>query len=61
MTSDTLQGQAALDRAGAQRKLSALLAAALGLAIVFAAGFSPSETVHNAAHDTRHSFSFPCH
>ena len=43
------------------RKLTALVAAALGLVIVFAAGFAPSETVHNATHDTRHSFAFPCH
>ena len=45
-------------RAGSSRPL---LAAALGLVIVFAAGFAPSEAVHNAAHDTRHSFAFPCH
>ena len=45
----------------AERKLSAFFAVMLGLVIVFAAGFAPSETVHNAAHDTRHSFAFPCH
>ena len=42
-------------------RLAAFFAAALGLVIVFAAGFAPSEAVHNAAHDTRHSFAFPCH
>ena len=52
---------AAADRPAANRKLVALLAAALGLVIVFAAGFAPSEAVHDAAHDTRHSFAFPCH
>ena len=55
------QWDAAAPRAGAKRKLAALAAAALGLVIVFAAGFVPSEAVHNAAHDTRHSFAFPCH
>jgi cobalt transporter subunit CbtB len=25
------------------------------------AGFAPIEVVHNAAHDTRHAFAFPCH
>jgi len=40
---------------------AAILAAALGLVIVFAAGFAPSQAVHNAAHDTRHTFAFPCH
>lgn len=55
--------QAAADRATAttRRKLTAALLAALGLVIVFAAGFAPSEAVHNAAHDSRHSFAFPCH
>lgn len=36
-------------------------AAVLGLFIVFAVGLAPMEVAHNAAHDTRHSFSFPCH
>ena len=45
----------------AERKLSAFLAVMLGLVIVFGAGFAPSEAMHNAAHDTRHSFAFPCH
>ena len=49
------------DRSAANRKTAALLAVALGLVIVFGAGFAPSEAVHNAAHDTRHSFAFPCH
>ena len=47
--------------AGANRRLAALVAAVLGLVIVFAAGFAPSDAMHNAAHDTRHSFAFPCH
>ena len=55
--------QAAADQATptTHRKLTTALLAALGLVIVFAAGFAPSETVHNAAHDSRHSFAFPCH
>lgn len=32
-----------------------------GFAILFGVGFMPMEAVHNAAHDTRHSFVFPCH
>jgi len=56
-----MQRPAAVPHAGANLKLAALFAAALGLVIVFAAGFAPSEAVHNAAHDTRHSFAFPCH
>ncbi len=61
MSAASTQGQAAVPHAGAERKLAVLAAAALGLVIVFAAGFAPGEAVHNAAHDTRHSFSFPCH
>ena len=56
--------RAAADQATAtthHRKLAAALLAALGLVIVFAAGFAPGEVVHNAAHDSRHSFAFPCH
>ena len=55
------QWNAAADRSTANRRLAALLAVALGLVIVFGAGFAPTEAVHNAAHDTRHSFAFPCH
>ena len=39
----------------------ALLAAALGLTLLYAAGFSDIAPLHNAAHDGRHSASFPCH
>lgn len=42
------------------RRLGALLAAALGIVILFGAGFAPG-VAHNAAHDTRHSAAFPCH
>ena len=37
------------------------LAIFVGLILVFAAGFVQSQVVHNAAHDSRHSLSFPCH
>ena len=40
---------------------TALAAAALGLIVLWAVGFAPIETVHNAAHDTRHAMAFPCH
>ncbi len=39
----------------------ALVAFSLGALLVFFSGFAYSETVHNAAHDTRHTLSFPCH
>ena len=38
-----------------------LFVAALGFGLLFAAGFANSATLHDAAHDTRHSVGFPCH
>ncbi|MCE5977206.1 CbtB domain-containing protein [Pseudomonas sp. JR33AA] len=44
-----------------QRVTIAVGASLLGLCLVYFAGFSHIEAVHNAAHDTRHSAAFPCH
>ena len=41
--------------------LQVLAAALLGVVIILAVGFLPTDAVHNAAHDTRHAFAFPCH
>jgi cobalt transporter subunit CbtB len=41
--------------------LPAMLAGMLGLALLYAAGFSEIAPLHNAAHDGRHSATFPCH
>ena len=43
------------------RLLPAALAAALGLVLVYGAGFAETEALHNAAHDVRHSAAMPCH
>jgi cobalt transporter subunit CbtB len=43
------------------RLLQLALAGLLGVFIVGFVGFSHLEVVHNAAHDYRHSMSFPCH
>ncbi|QEM81433.2 CbtB domain-containing protein [Halomonas binhaiensis] len=32
-----------------------------GVLVLYAVGFLPMSAAHNAAHDTRHSFVFPCH
>jgi cobalt transporter subunit CbtB len=29
--------------------------------LLFTVGFAHSNTIHNAAHDARHAFAFPCH
>lgn len=44
-----------------QRLVIAISAGLLGLSLVYFAGFSHIDAVHNAAHDTRHSAAFPCH
>jgi cobalt transporter subunit CbtB len=38
-----------------------LAAALLGLLFIYVTGFMPVEAVHNAAHDTRHAITAPCH
>jgi cobalt transporter subunit CbtB len=43
------------------RAVPIFFAALLGAFIVGGVGFSHIEAVHNAAHDYRHSMSFPCH
>lgn len=43
------------------RIVPALLAAGLGLALLYAAGFAEMPVLHNAAHDGRHAAAFPCH
>jgi cobalt transporter subunit CbtB len=43
------------------RMLSAGVAIALGMIVLFGAGFAGPEVLHNAAHDVRHGFAFPCH
>ncbi len=43
------------------RFMPALAAAIIGIGLLFAAGFANSQVLHNAAHDSRHAASFPCH
>ena len=41
--------------------VAAVLAALLGFFILYGVGFASIPALHNAAHDARHSFAFPCH
>lgn len=43
------------------RIAAAFFAAILGTFLVIGVGLSNANTLHNAAHDTRHAFTFPCH
>ncbi|MGB1237437.1 MAG: CbtB domain-containing protein [Pseudomonadales bacterium] len=36
-------------------------ATAFGLGLLLLVGFAPMEALHNASHDARHAFAFPCH
>ncbi|MBI1774318.1 MAG: CbtB-domain containing protein [Proteobacteria bacterium] len=45
-----------------KRSLAAVLSAAvLGLFLLYGTGFAYPSLLHNAAHDARHAFAFPCH
>lgn len=57
-TATTTTFQGAVSRSTKAVAVVALLA---GLGIVFVTGFANSSTIHNAAHDTRHTMAFPCH
>ena len=39
----------------------AAMAALLGVFLLFGVGFAHPQAIHNAAHDSRHAFAFPCH
>lgn len=43
------------------RLIPAIAAILLGLVLVGGAGFVQAESLHEAAHDTRHAFGLPCH
>jgi cobalt transporter subunit CbtB len=51
----------AATRSRSQGLLVTLGALLMGFSLVYFAGFSHIEAIHNAAHDTRHSAGFPCH
>ncbi len=51
----------ALSAARAEVLKAAFVALFFGIGLVYLVGFSHSDTAHDAAHDTRHSLSFPCH
>jgi len=38
-----------------------LSAVAVGVFLIFFAGFAQATVFHDSAHDTRHTLAFPCH
>ena len=61
MSTQSYSQQTALAQPAISVFTQTLAAFALGALIVLAVGLLPVDAVHNAAHDTRHSFAFPCH
>ena len=55
------QRTAALDADLGSRLGVAVIAALIGAFILLGVGFAQPEVLHNAAHDARHAFAFPCH
>ena len=42
-------------------RAAVLVTLLLGVFLLLGAGFAPIPALHDAAHDGRHSFAFPCH
>lgn len=45
----------------AARLGTAVVSLMLGAFLVYGVGLAHSDTLHDSAHDTRHSYGFPCH
>lgn len=43
------------------RLVAGVLALVLGSFLIYGAGLSHAQSLHDTAHDTRHSYGFPCH
>ena len=44
-----------------ERSKAGLVSALLGIVFIAGIGFASPQFIHDAAHDTRHAFTFPCH
>jgi cobalt transporter subunit CbtB len=61
MNAKSAANVAALATSRSEALRAAAVALILGFGLVWLSGFAYSESVHEAAHDTRHALSFPCH
>ena len=64
ITSGTFSTPATSDAGVSSRSMTAAVLSILaGLVLIFTVGFAQGSGgfLHNAAHDTRHAASFPCH
>jgi cobalt transporter subunit CbtB len=53
--------EAAAPRTATARRTAGLVALLLGMFLIYGVGFAQPAALHDAAHDGRHSFAFPCH
>lgn len=59
--SDTTITQGAESIARTPAVVPAVVALLLGAFFILGVGFAQPMVMHNAAHDARHAFAFPCH
>ena len=52
---------AALPVSISDRLVAGVIALLLGSFLIYGVGLSHSQTLHDTAHDARHSYGFPCH
>lgn len=43
------------------RRMAGLMALMFGALMVFGTGLAGADMLHDAAHDSRHAYGFPCH
>jgi cobalt transporter subunit CbtB len=60
MRSETM-GQSGIRTDVQARTAAVVVTVLLGVFLLWGAGFAQPDMLHNAAHDARHAFSFPCH
>ena len=48
-------------RSAAKTAAASFAAILLGSFLLYGVGFAQPQQIHDAAHDARHSFAFPCH
>lgn len=61
MTNKTISIENKASTVDSSRLGVAIAALAFGAFLTFGVGFAQPSTLHNAVHDARHAFAFPCH
>ena len=61
MAEETLNSGTIGISSSSRRIAAALVCLALGTVFLYGVGFAQPQLLHDAAHDGRHAFTFPCH